>query len=711
MKTSICAYLLSLSCLSATALTTTEWKAPTATYEDMKMFKVNSVDFSDTATILHLNVKYDPKFWFRISDKSYLRDDKGRKYSITGSKGVKKGETDVKLNSHIYLKSRDIANVEGVADIALHFQAMKEIPTSFAFEEGEAPGDFRILDIRDKRRTDPRLGALTETLWRNEKGDLSICFYPEAAVYDCKFWEYASVSQKGDKYDMELRNGGQTLKVAVAKENRGTRQFQIGTTKKQALSIVNTQGLPDYPTKDDTPYRDYGLRMGDSATVVGWMVNRPELIAKNCKSFTVGWTDILQEMNQDQQKVAVDSLGRFTFKVPVRGYQELFFRYADNSEGNWMDFIAEQGETYFILIDFRDQRSMVMGKNCRVQNEVMAQKFDRRVNNTCGRRESKLSDEEARKLKDDCAAILDSRLATLDSTMAAHPTLSHKFADYNRASLVFDFGRIVLVSGWFTESGRMPKDIIEYVAKQTREYENIPLSLCGDLGSLLYYYESNVIDGDEEVQKQRLTASVIDSLHRSGAFTLNDKEKGILDTWVKNAEQIEGAPKSETEKSFPGFTEGLEKLLDRDDIEKAIQKAIDWVRAEVISTDKYYATQQMRDIMKTRILCRNIEGGKAPLDQTRESLVGLIKSPECRAAIKVQNEYYKRLAESDFKHPQSVRPNTDVEGLTDGEAILSKILEPYKGKLVLIDIWGTWCGGCISKESPIPTPIHFCLSV
>ena len=30
--------------------------------------------------------------------------------------------------------------------------------------------------------------------------------------------------------------------------------------------------------------------------------------------------------------------------------------------------------------------------------------------------------------------------------------------------------------------------------------------------------------------------------------------------------------------------------------------------------------------------------------------------------------------------------------MSDGEKILRKIIEPYKDKIILVDIWGTWCG-------------------
>ena len=37
---------------------------------------------------------------------------------------------------------------------------------------------------------------------------------------------------------------------------------------------------------------------------------------------------------------------------------------------------------------------------------------------------------------------------------------------------------------------------------------------------------------------------------------------------------------------------------------------------------------------------------------------------------------------------------TAPQDMSDGEKLLRHILEPYKGKLVLLDVWGTWCSPC-----------------
>ena len=58
-----------------------------------------------------------------------------------------------------------------------------------------------------------------------------------------------------------------------------------------------------------------------------------------------------------------------------------------------------------------------------------------------------------------------------------------------------------------------------------------------------------------------------------------------------------------------------------------------------------------------------------------------------------RNDYYIALANRQLDK-LIMKTGDDVAGMTEGEEILKKLLEPFKGKIVLIDVLGTWCSPC-----------------
>jgi thiol-disulfide isomerase/thioredoxin len=40
--------------------------------------------------------------------------------------------------------------------------------------------------------------------------------------------------------------------------------------------------------------------------------------------------------------------------------------------------------------------------------------------------------------------------------------------------------------------------------------------------------------------------------------------------------------------------------------------------------------------------------------------------------------------------------------LTDGEDIFRKIVEPYRGRFIYLDVWGTWCAPCKEMMKYVP---------
>lgn len=62
-------------------------------------------------------------------------------------------------------------------------------------------------------------------------------------------------------------------------------------------------------------------------------------------------------------------------------------------------------------------------------------------------------------------------------------------------------------------------------------------------------------------------------------------------------------------------------------------------------------------------------------------------------SVEKVNEHYLALENREFDK-LVIKSSDNLMDLSEGEALLKKILEPYKGKFVLLDIWGTWCSPC-----------------
>ena len=91
---------------------------------------------------------------------------------------------------------------------------------------------------------------------------------------------------------------------------------------------------------------------------------------------------------------------------------------------------------------------------------------------------------------------------------------------------------------------------------------------------------------------------------------------------------------------------------------------------------------------------KRIDYTRKPLTQEiMDSLALWTGNSSVLQGIREKNEFYTALANR--KLDQLVlKTGSEVEGLQEGKEILSKLTEPYRGKFILLDIWGTWCGPC-----------------
>ena len=541
-----------------------------------------------------------------------------------------------------------------------------------------------------------KIGILAGTMWRNEQtGDWDIGFTEKYAIYDCRFWEYGNLKRMNDKFEVTLVNPEKTLKVSVGKQKDGRRQITIGNGKKQVYSLITSETLPDYPTKDWSTFKDNGYREGDTVTFVGWLKDLPKEVLDKKRLFEIDLYSIYTKEGVEF-KGDIDDEGRFIVKVPVENSQEI---YADWRRSH-LHTVLEPGETYFYLFDYKNKKRLFMGHNARLQNELLAHNFIRAYEQSD---EHSMTDEQIKAYNDQWMNMYQRNVTMLDSLLNENPTLSRKYADYQRMSNVSTMAQELLQSRLFAISKKLPQTTLDFI--EDNLWSNIvkPYTVSREIGWFLYYYLLMAQEKNPQMQ-QNMTfdANTLLQMSERGLFKASAEDLATIKKWQNMMEQYKKASPDEAKKIEEQNKELIEELnilMQRPEVEDIVNDYFDMIDLKAKLIDSVYQDPVLRDIAKGQLLCSRFVERRLPLNQTCMDVLSEIQLPAIRNAVMTRNDKLLALQQAEVEDIASLHPSSDVEGLTDGEAILRKILEPYKGRIVYLDIWGTWCGPCKEKLS------------
>ena len=546
---------------------------------------------------------------------------------------------------------------DDTVNFVLTFEPMPVTTKRFDFVE---PGGWHLLNIRNANDLSE---GITDTYWRNETtGDWLIGFAEKHVVYQNKVWDIVRRMEKKDAYTLTLDDG--TI-VKIGKMKKGLRTIAIGNGEPVVCSLITGAVMPDYPMKDlRTGFVDNGYAPTDSVTIIGWLKDMPPQAWRNGREFAVAFEDIISE-RQENAYTVMDSLGRFSFKMSLLNSTEVFIDWGRSTVQTFL----EPGKTYFFLNDFKTGQRLWMGDDVRVQNELLAHKRLR-----ADAKVPKRSDIDLMAYLAQADSARRVQMNYHQTLQQSHPTLSQRYLDYVAGYYCMDQAMNMLEAQFVSEGFKAPQEYKEYMNREFWQKPPKPYTIYRDYGEFMHNYLN--FTSITRVQENFITS--FKRFAKEGLVTLTPEEQRALDDYSEERKRME----TETKATMDALLKRCSSLVGL----YAVQQIID-------VADSLGCEQSMRDIIVAHQIYQLIDGNREPVDSTVMTFAQQqIKMPAALNIVEELNNKYLALQQRDIS--QSLKSADDVANMSDGEKILRKLIEPYKGRFVLLDIWGTWCGPC-----------------
>jgi thiol-disulfide isomerase/thioredoxin len=338
-----------------------------------------------------------------------------------------------------------------------------------------------------------------------------------------------------------------------------------------------------------------------------------------------------------------------------------------------------------------------MGNDVRVQNELMAYPHAW-PSDQIPRDQRGKADAMAFKAKTDSSRAVAT--ASLEETIAQHPNLSQRYIDYVRGYYQTTQGESLMQGRYAMPQFELPKEYMDYVSRECWQKTIKPYTLYRDFSTFMNDYL-------DQIMRQRtwnVNWLYKDYFH---ALASNDEELDLLNRWnswlIDANAKVAAAPQEERQKVADKLNadndemiQEINKILNSPKGQKVL-RGIDLIKRmkqEAFALDSLGADQIIKDIWLSKLVYGIIDETHTSVSpMVIDTLKALIEPPLGIERIEKANAYYVALENREFDK-LVLKSSDNLADLSEGEVLLKKILELYKGKFVLLDIWGTWCGPC-----------------
>ncbi|MDE6703358.1 MAG: TlpA family protein disulfide reductase, partial [Muribaculaceae bacterium] len=461
------------------------------------------------------------------------------------------------------------------------------------------------------------------------------------------------------------------------------RKVKIGN-KTFNCSAITGRTMPPYPTNDTRKFRDTGYAPGDSVEIIGWLKDMPDWARERSDAYKILIYNITGEQEVGPFAL-LDSLGRFSMKFPVDNSCEIRADWGRTFLRN----VIEPGERYFLLYDYKLGQTLFMGPDSRVQNELMIYQPQWRRADWY-----KYQGRHFNEFFHDADSISNILTQDLDSICTLYPTLSDRFkaAHLNNERIHLLGQQLGFV--------HIPDSMVPYVMENLMPYAGPPYSLSSafprfidDFMKTLNRDWSKTFDFEKyehEIQYTPDEQKIIERIDSLNA-AFNPVYDSITDAAAKEAYRQEHVQRNKQ------LLKDYIQVLNGENYKRTYlnKRFIHEIPHGIAVMDSMNFDSTVKDLWVTYRAFDILDDIHASFpSEVVEMLSATITNHHILNKVMAENEKYVQIEQRAAGLASSIADTSALKGLTDGDKLLQEIISPHRGKIVLIDFWGTWCPPC-----------------